>query len=251
MSENQVAEISAGRIEALCRQLAEQGWDSSRHALEDLQGADLRSAKAYRVAAASVAGVYELRRDALSSSPERTKDLDRFAREARAQEVEFVRLFRLGLADSLFLCMVTEDASQAIASTSVTGTGVDPASQAVGAVGEISIGDAIGFCHELARGGWESAAVISDALTESDSQVVPVWLASAEALAHEYEERAAETRSPDRPTMDMERLSQALRRTVESQPLKVFHVFDAYGWHGMCVLSGDQTQAIGAIAMKR
>ncbi|MFC8277597.1 hypothetical protein ACFUJR_34705 [Streptomyces sp. NPDC057271] len=238
-------------IVTLCRQLAEQGWSSSQQALEGLKHADLRSAKAYRIKSASVAGIYELRRDALAATPERTTDLDRFATEAREQGVEFVRLFRLHLATSLFLCMITEDATRAIASTSVTGIEADPTSQAVGAVGEIETSDALELCHTLARNGWRSAEIIFQALAETDSLSIPVWMASSGALAHEFRERAKETRPHLRPAIDLERFSQEMRRTAESQPIRVFHVFDAYGWHGICALSGDQNRAIGAVAMKR
>jgi hypothetical protein len=251
MRENQVLELPAEMLVALIRQLADQGWNSSQQALEDLKDADLRSAKAHRVKSASVAGIYELRRDALATTPERTMDLARFAAKAREEEAESVRLFRLHLTTSLLLCMITDDATRAISSTSITGIEVDPTSQAVGAVGEIATSHALELCHTLVRNGWRSAELISQALTETDSPSTPVWMASARALAHEFGERAKETRPRLRPTTDLERFSQEMCRTAESQPIKVFHVFDAYGWHGICALSGDQNRAIGSVAMKK
>ncbi|MFE2528026.1 hypothetical protein ACFXEL_27760 [Streptomyces sp. NPDC059382] len=198
-----------------------------------------------------MAGIYELRRDALSNAPERTLDLDRLVRKLREHKAEYVRFFRLNLKSSAFLCIVTEDASQAIASTVVIGSGVDPMSQAVGEIGEISTSDAIRFCDALLQNGWESARILSQALIESDLRSIPVWLASAEALAREFWERATEGTPQLRPAIDLERFSRELQQTVESQPIRVFHVFDTYGWHGVCALSGDQARAIGVMAIKK
>ncbi|MFJ4343296.1 hypothetical protein [Streptomyces sp. NPDC088915] len=249
MREEQVLELSAAAATDLCRQLADQGWASSQKALEDLKGTDVPSVKARRVKSASVAGIYELRRDMLASTPERTMDLDRFAEKAREERAEFVRLFRIHLATSLFLCMTSEDAGQAISSTTVTGPLVDPTSQAVGAVGEIQTSDALELCRTLIGNGWSSAEIIYQALTETDLLSVPVWMASTGALAHEFSERAKE--AGPRPTVDLERFSQEMNRFDKNQLIRVFHVFDAYGWHGICALSEDQNRAIGAVAMKR
>lgn len=244
--------LTGADVRLVCEKLTQEGWGSARLALGMLEGTQISSVKASLVRRATIAGVYRLRRDALADSVQQTFDLDRFVEEMSERSEDFVLLLSVHLPSYRFVCVLSAEESRPIGSTAVKGAGGDPFTHAVGEIGQLSFQEAKLRCQNLMAGGWESAAIALQGLTEAEPETVPIWLASPKTLAREYSQRAQEYMELNRhgQSLDMNRFAQKMQ-TIQETTVCIFHIIDAYGWQCTGALTEDLAQPIASVAVKR
>ncbi|MDT0542674.1 MULTISPECIES: hypothetical protein [Streptomyces] len=252
MDEMNQTTIPLRAAQQACAQLARQGWEAARLALEELERRGAGSVRASRAGAATMAGVYALRSELMSASPGRTVELARFADELARYGEDTVRFFSVERAGWTVLCVVSDDLARGVAATAVRG-GERPGRSDAGAAaeGELPATAAGGFCEELLADGWSSAELGVQGLAERPSATVPLWLGSAAALADGYRARAEEyaRMSSPRRTRDLERFVAALAEHGEDF-VRFFSV-ERGDWTVLCVVAGDLSRALAANAISR
>ncbi|MFJ1611057.1 hypothetical protein ACIOHS_48455 [Streptomyces sp. NPDC088253] len=237
-----------------CAELSRSGWESARLALSALDQFPLPSVEASRVKTVSMAGIYSLRLAEDGDLAERTLDLIRFTQSLKNSNEPFIRFFSVRFQDWRVLVAVSDDLAQPIAATAVRGVGADPASNRVGAMGAISVSQAMVLCEEMAEDGWEAANIAAEALGSAAHAEIPIWSANPLTLARHYSDRAkVSVESSGGPTsIDLSRFASTMAEWGDMGGfIRIFHLFDDYGWQSTCAVSEDLAQPLGVVAVKR
>ncbi|MFD5629975.1 hypothetical protein [Streptomyces sp. NPDC127072] len=199
-------------------------------------------------------GIYGLRLAGDGDLAERTLDLSRFVQSLKNSNEPFIRFFSVRFQGWRILVAVSDDLNRPIAATAVRGVGVDPASNAIGAVDVISVCQARALCAEMMEGGWEAADIAIEILSNIPSADIPLWLATPLTLARHYGDRAkgSPVSSEGSTSLDLRRF--ALTMAEQGDPgesIRIFHLFDDYGWQSTCAVSEDLARPLGIVAVKR
>ncbi|MGP3633504.1 hypothetical protein ACTU45_09060 [Streptomyces sp. 24-1644] len=251
MHEDQRHELERGQAIEACRELALQGWESARLALAEIEESGLASIVLNWVKVDSMAGIYGLRREMLSDEAHRTVDLDRFVRVLAGQNDEFICFFSVNLTEWRFLCALSP-ALVPIGSTAVRGRGEEPEAVQMGAVGEISSNHARSLCTELLSRGWNSAEIAVQAMDEQSPATLSIWIANPQTLADHYG-RLANQEGGVRAAQgqDVERFTEVMGGQRQGHHIRIFHIFDGYGWQITCAISNDLTKPFGSVGIRR
>ncbi|WP_234542266.1 hypothetical protein [Streptomyces shenzhenensis] len=242
--------LTAHKALAHCRALAQSGWESAQSAADGLEQS-ITPVKLSRVKTASMAGIYSLRLTQDSGLLDRTIDLERFIQVLQDSNEQFIKFYSVSTNKGRTLVTVSDDLERPLAITAVKGTPTDPSSVASGAVGFLKGSRALEICETLITADWESACIAAESLTISTSQDIPLWLATPQTLGRHYADRATHDENSSRMGIDMERFSQVMASLAPDAMIRIFHVFDAYGWQTTVAVSDDLAEALGCVAIKR
>ncbi|WP_143051595.1 MULTISPECIES: hypothetical protein [unclassified Streptomyces] len=198
-----------------------------------------------------MAGIYGLRLSQATELLDRTTELQRFTHVLQESNEQFIRFFSVPSDDARTLVITSDDLERPLAATTVKGTGADPATLSTGAVEFVKAGRMLELCETLIAADWRAASIAAETLASSPSQNIPVWLATPQTLARHYADRASRRDNSSQEGVDLERFSQAMANRAPGEFVRIFHVFDPYGWQSTLAVSGDLTEALGAVAVKR
>ncbi len=247
-----IVTMDVGQAVERCAQLSHSGWESAQlaaSALEQYPGATIETT---RVKTASMAGIYSTRLAQNADLPQRTFDIGRFVQSLTESTEPFVRFFSVRFKIWRILVVLSDDMRSPLAATAVTGVGQNSAANSIGAVGTISGGQALALCRELMEDGWDAANIAVEKLANSEGDEHPVWIASPVTLARHYRERAMVTdvNSRNLTSLDLDRFAQVMSG-LDDATIRIFHLFDDYGWQATCAVSDDFARPLGAVAIRR
>ncbi|MFF4732687.1 hypothetical protein ACFY3M_47135 [Streptomyces mirabilis] len=247
-----IVTMDMGQAMERCAQLSQSGWESAQLAASALEQSPGATVETTRIKTASMAGIYSTRLAQNADLPQRTLDIGRFVQSLRESTESFVRFFSVRFKMWRILVVLSDDMRLPIAATAVSGVGENPAGNNVGAVGTISASEALALCRELMEDGWGAASIAVEKLAASGMDEYPVWIASPVTLARHYRERATVTDVDSRnlTSLDLDRFSQVMSG-LDDATVRIFHLFDDYGWQATCAVSNDFAHPLGAVAIRR
>lgn len=244
--------MDVGQAMERCAQLSQSGWESAQLAASALEQFPEATIETTRIKTASMAGIYSTRLAQNADLPQRAFDIGRFVQSLTESTESFVRFFSVRFKTWRILVVLSDDVCSPLASTAVAGVGENPAANSVGAVGTISAGQALALCRELMEDGWVAANIAVEKLAASERGEYPVWIATPATLARHYGERALVTDEGSRnlASLDLDRFAQVMSG-LDDTTIRIFHLFDDYGWQVTCAVSDDFARPLGAVAISR
>lgn len=243
------SEVPPAMIAQFWSSLSRLGWNSAGMAMSRIQLLGDVSIDSYQVNASTLAGIYGLRNDLLSTEPWRTVDLQRFAEALTQEGRELVRFFSVTLGDWRFLCVVSDDLIRPVGLTAVRG-GRNSSTITSGAVGRVPVTRALELCANLAGEDWKSAGISFHHLQRCSEPEVPVWLATPSTLSVNLKRASMDSRNQGGSHCDVERFVRVMESTKE-EAVKVFHTFGSDGWQVSCALSADLSRALASMGLHR